>query len=252
VYASPQLRESVGNDAPFPCRTGSTKSEENTVPSSSNAIADDIGRRFLKRHQAERYRDRFKRGRKRRTHQLEISALERVLAALPPLTTIVDVGSGAGKLAPVLSRHAGHLIQVDISPQMLEVVFEDYPLPSEHGAYLQADARDIPLASGSADLVFCHRLLNHYSAEDRLKALKELARISRAYVVVSCLTPPAFLEMIRRIDRRIRGSSVPHPEPGPWQLLGEARSIGLKQVFCTTIRRFPASATFHTLTKMGG
>lgn len=222
------------------------------MPSSSNATAESIGRRFLERHQAERYRDRFKRGRKLRTHQQEIMALQRVLAALPPLTTIVDAGSGAGRLAPELSRHAAHLIQVDISPQMLEVAFADYPLPPDRGTYLQADVRSIPLESDSADLVFCHRLLNHLSSDDRLQALRELARISRAYVVVSCLTPPAPIVIVRKVYRAIRGSVVPHAELGPRQLLLDAQSVGLVQRSCTTIRRFPASATFHTLTKIGG
>ena len=220
--------------------------------SPSIAVANGIGQRFLERHQAERYRDRFKSGRKQRTHQLEIAALERVLAALPPITTIVDVGSGAGRMAPVLSAHAEHLIQVDISPQMLEVAAQDYPISPERGTYLQADVRDIPLESNSADLVFCHRLLNHLSAQDRLTAFKELARISRASVVVSCLTPPAPVDFVRRIYRRIRGSTVPHAELGPGQLLREAQSVGLEQIFRATIRRFPASATFHSFTKMRG
>jgi ubiquinone/menaquinone biosynthesis C-methylase UbiE len=219
------------------------------MASSSAAGTDGIGERFLQRHQAERYRDRFKRGRKQRTHQREIAALERVLAALPPLEVIVDVGSGAGRMAPVLSRHTRHLIQADISPQMLAVATEDYPLSPERGTYLQADVRDIPLASGSADLVFCHRLLNHLSAEDRRIAFNELARITRAYVVFSCLTPPAPVELIRRIYRRIRGSGVPHAEIGTDELLGEARSAGLEQIFRATIRRFPASGAFHVLTK---
>jgi ubiquinone/menaquinone biosynthesis C-methylase UbiE len=221
------------------------------MPSSSSAIAESIEQRFLERHQAERYRDRFKRGRKLRTHQLETMALQKVLMALPPLTTIVDAGSGAGRLAPVLSCHAQHLIQVDISSQMLKVAFEDYPLPSQRGTYLQADARNIPLESGSADLVFCHRLLNHLSNDDRLQTLRELARISRAYVVVSCLTPPALIDIVRKVYRGIRGSAVPHAELGPGQLLRDAQSIGLEQLFCTTIRRFPASATFHALRKRG-
>ena len=222
------------------------------MPSSSNAIAESIEQRFLERHQAERYRDRFKRGRKLRTHQLEAMALQRVLTALPPLSMIVDAGSGAGRLASVLSRHAEHLIQVDISSQMLEVAFENCPLPSERGTYLQADARAIPLASGSADLVFCHRLLNHLSGEDRLRILRELARISRAYVVVSCLTPPAPIYIVRKVYRAIRGSAVPHAELGPRQLLREAWSVGLGHMFHATIRCFPASATFQVLTKIGG
>lgn len=89
---------------------------------------EDIAERFAQRSQAERYRDRFKKGRHQRTHEKECIAVESLLASMGRLRVILDVGSGPGRFVPLFSRYADRVIQADYSRHMLEVSSADHPL----------------------------------------------------------------------------------------------------------------------------
>ena len=45
--------------------------------------------------------------------------------------------------------------------------------------FVQADARQLPLRSQEADLVFCSLALHHFSDEDALTVLGEMTRVAR-------------------------------------------------------------------------
>jgi len=204
----------------------------------------DIGARFLTRAQAVQYRDRFKTGRRRRTHTREERALRILLDRLRPQTVILDVGSGAGRFVPELVGYGGLLIQLDYSRPMLEVSKEDHPLVPPRGAYVQGDARSLPFATDMADLIFCHRLLNHITdAMERGQILEEMARVTRRHVVLSCLSIPTALRCLRRaysdlVGRRTVGNSE------PWDLINEAQRAGLKLDGRVRIRSIPVRAEF--------
>lgn len=216
-----------------------------------NQSKRDIGSRFSNREDAERYRDRFKSGTRKWAHRCEVRALERALAAVgDSVRTIVDVGSGTGRFAPVLRGHAKRLIQIDFSKQMLDVSREGFSLPEDSGAYIQADARRLPLADNCAELVFCHRLLNHVQdADDRRSILAELRRISRRYVVISCLTAPTWIRAVRWISTAVRRRNPVAIAVDTSTLLREAVEAGMKEMRRVPIRRVFAPCEFHILTK---
>jgi ubiquinone/menaquinone biosynthesis C-methylase UbiE len=156
----------------------------------------DILERFSTRKAAEHYRDRFKGGRHGRTHEREIRALTELLGSLPDVHSVIDVGSGPGRLAPLLAADGRVLTQVDAAWQMLAVSRADFPV--DKGGHVQGSILRIPVRDAAADLVFCHRLLNHLpDPQQRLQAVAELARIAGKYVVVSCLNAPQWLHNLR-------------------------------------------------------
>lgn len=209
---------------------------------------EDIERRFATRGQAERYRDRFRYGRRRRTHKREVLALQAFMLRLGRIKSVLDVGSGPGRFTPVFAAHAEHMIQVDYSLHMLHVSREDYPLADTRAGYAQADARKLPFADQSVDLVFCHRLLNHLPrAEDRRQVLTQFKRISRQHVVVSCLTPPRLLRLIRRLGDWIRGRASLDGHVEEEELLRECNEAGLRLASRVCIRRFPVLGEFLIL-----
>ncbi len=53
--------------------------------------------------------------------------------------------------------------------------------------YIQADALQLPLASGSADAVTCSLALHHFSDSDASRLLKEMARIARPGAGLACV-----------------------------------------------------------------
>lgn len=210
---------------------------------------ENIADRFATRSQAERYRDRFKAGRQP-THQREVNALRLLFQSLGRVRAILDVGSGPGRFVPLFAEYADRVIQTDFSPHMLSISREDHSLEAHRGGYVQADARFLPFLDASADLVFCHRLLNHIpNAAERKQILRSLAAISKHYVVVSCLTPPAVVRLIRRAVQRLRNRISIDGDVETNDLLADAVEAGLRLQARTRIRSFPVVGEFLTFVK---
>jgi ubiquinone/menaquinone biosynthesis C-methylase UbiE len=198
--------------------------------------------RFLTRQQAERYRDRF-RSRRARIDRVERVALREILAPLGRVAVALDLPSGTGRLAPVLAEVAERLILADGSPVMLELAREDFPtLPAE---ILQTDAQHIKLAEASVDLVFSHRFLGHiYNIADRTNILKELARVTRHYVVLSFYRPSLRSRWRQWLKRLLSGRANPAGPMTVPEFLAEVQAAGLVLRQTRWLRRFPSPSAF--------
>lgn len=64
---------------------------------------------------------------------------------------VVDVGCGVGRHAHAFAQRGAHVVGIDISAGLLAAARQH---PSR-AAFVQADARTIPLADGAADAVIC-------------------------------------------------------------------------------------------------
>jgi len=197
--------------------------------------------RFLSREQAERYRDRYKTGRRAKTHAREQAALRRLLKGVGPLSKVLDLPAGTGRFAALLAQHSENLILADSSPSMLDVARDD--LAALGAAYLHTAAERIELPDGAVDLVFCHRLLPHiYDAALRQRMLGEFQRVTRKYVLLS-FYPAGLRSRVRwwlhcrrgGADRRDQLSSLA-------QCVDEAAACGLRVTRSEPLRRFPAAA----------
>ena len=216
------------------------------------APKQDIRDRFGERRQAEHYRDRYVKGKRQRTHQREASALALLLQRFGLMRFILDVASGHGRFARLLSEHTGRLIQLDASRHMLDLSREDHPLPSDRSGYVQADAGRLPLADDSVELVFCHRFLNHVpDPAIRRTILRELARVSRGYVIVSCLNAHVLIRAIRRLYARVTHAPADQSIT-VGELLDSAKEAGLTLVSRTPIRRLGRTAAYLSFRKAGG
>lgn len=87
---------------------------------------------------------------------------------------ILDVGGYEGKLAWFMPQHTK------------VTVLDQKPAPDEIKTnYIQADARRLPFADGSFDLVISSDMLEHVSPEDRLSIVREMQRVSRRYIILA-------------------------------------------------------------------
>lgn len=93
---------------------------------------------------------------------------------LPKEATILDVGAGNGYFSYEWNQYAP-TTAVDYSP----VILEKNPI----GRKFVMDARSMAFPNTTFDLVFCHALLHHIDAHDRLQVVQEMARVSKRYVV---------------------------------------------------------------------
>jgi SAM-dependent methyltransferase len=99
-------------------------------------------------------------------------------AAIPAGATVLDLGCGTGRALPCLRGvvgPAGAVIGVDVTEQMIAAAIAGDR--GRHAALVLADARRLPLAGDSVDVVFAAGLVQHLP--DPGAGLAELARITR-------------------------------------------------------------------------
>lgn len=226
--------------------TGGTQNSGALMHDSMTGQVIDTGafdERFATRAQAERYRDRYKTGRRAWMDQLEHAALRELLDGVGRLSVALDLPSGVGRFSPVLAEVADHVILADSSAAMLEVAREE--VPDLNAEYLETDALGIELPDGSVDLVFSHRFLNHIqSAPARAQILSELARVARRYVILSYYAP-SFRGRWRMAIRRVLGAGEPHERPTTMREFVDAMSAAeLRLRRRKVLRRFPLAAMF--------
>lgn len=130
------------------------------------------------------------------------------LAATCPSGTVLEVGSGPGRLAVRLARSAPRLnvTGVDLSPAMVELANHraaEAGLPGERVRFEVGDVGALPYADGSFDGVVSTLSLHHWPNPAR--GLTEIHRIlkpggeARIYDLAHWLWPPANGES--RLDR---------------------------------------------------
>jgi SAM-dependent methyltransferase len=115
------------------------------------------------------------------------SALRSLMPRLSKHSVLLDVGTGLGDI-PARSvgdaRLAGvslWAIGLDASESLLRTT------RSRLASVVTADARRLPFADGTADVVTCSQLLHHFAEPDARAVIAELHRVSRGFVVIGDL-----------------------------------------------------------------
>jgi GT2 family glycosyltransferase len=131
---------------------------------------------------------------------------------------VLDVGGHSSPLKHLLPNEK--VVLVDTKPPGSLV-----PIPLRFDHYVQASGATLPFADSSFDLVTAHDTLEHIPSPDRGPFLRELARVSRAFLLVngpvySAETVRAEEILIRLQERLSLGENV---------FLNEHRRFGLPQ-----------------------
>lgn len=199
--------------------------------------------RFMDRKKAERYRDRYRSGRHARINEMERACLGKLLAELGPTEVSLDLPCGVGRLGDLMAKTAKRVILADTSPLMLEMAREE--LGDSKYTYLQTNAEKIDLPTGSVDLILCHRLLNHIPEADvRSRMVKELTRVTRRYLVMSCY-PPGVRTRIKVFFRKLLSGGRPvKTQATVSEYLELAAQNNLRLVRRDVLRRTPFTAEF--------
>lgn len=114
---------------------------------------------------------------------------------------ILDVGCGKGIFTRPFATLAPFVVGVDTSEFMLK--------SNPHSNLLCCKAEALPFQSGAFDVAFLSNLLHHVN--DPAPVVKELARVSRKYVVLiepNCLNPLMFcFSLLVKEERGVQRSS---------------------------------------------
>ena len=116
----------------------------------------------------------------RALHSADAEVETRLAAALAeaPLGTLLDIGTGTGRMAELFAPHAERIVALDKNLEMLRVARAKLQhLPAAQIELVQGDFADLPFPDASFDTVVLHQVL-HF-APDPAPALAEAARVLR-------------------------------------------------------------------------
>jgi arsenite methyltransferase len=102
-----------------------------------------------------------------------------VFGPLEPTETVVEIGSGAGFDAVLAARQVGpggHVIGVDMTPEMLEKANANAALLGLGNLeFRQGYAEELPVSDGTADVVISNGVIN--LSPDKMTVFREIARV---------------------------------------------------------------------------
>ena len=102
---------------------------------------------------------------------------------------ILDVPCGTGRLIRSLAFRVPHAIGADVSLDMIESSRLSHPVKKRLNGlleYVQCDAKYLPFGNDSFDVVVSGRFLHHLfhlDEAERVKVIREFARVSRQWVL---------------------------------------------------------------------
>lgn len=124
-------------------------------------------------------------GQNRDVSRHEREAVEKALRAVGDVRSILDVGAGNGRWSStVASKKPRLLVAFDLSRKALLSTKDAQTPASSPPVPVCGDAGALPFSPQSFDLVICLNLLPHVRRSGRLRALREMRRVSSRWVVV--------------------------------------------------------------------
>lgn len=159
--------------------------------------------------------------------------------------SLLDVPCGYGRFTALFTRLGIFATGADASGGMVRLAREEQ-VPSGRGRWLHADIFALPFADATFDCTLSIRLLHHrFSHEERLRMLRELARVSRRFVLLSFyLSTP--LHNLARHWRGTRGRLSMMTTVEFHELVQQSHLHILQQ---RALCRFCHAQTFAVLTK---
>ena len=128
---------------------------------------------------------RYETPRGRRRNRRDLAAIGRALDEAArrgaPVREALDLPCGTGRLAPLLFERSISAAGADVSLEMLRETFRKF---GEKFPIFQCSADAIPLRAASFDAVFAIRFLFHLDRPGRAAVFREMARVSRRWLIL--------------------------------------------------------------------
>lgn len=158
-----------------------------------------------RRDKAESYNTKYERQlHKRLSDWREKRLLSKLLEPTASCDLVLDVPCGAGRLSPVIARHARQLVEMDYSGEMLKLCRSN---ASGYRPWVAAaSAFQLPFADATFDLVVSIRLSHHIPQhEARQDHVREMLRVSRRWVLLTFFGEESLKNRLRNLYRKFGG-----------------------------------------------
>jgi ubiquinone/menaquinone biosynthesis C-methylase UbiE len=123
-----------------------------------------------------------------------------VAQKISPVSTLLDLACGTGRMSEFLASRGYQLTCGDIADEMIGVAKRRLAsVGFGHVNFLKLDIYQTGQAGAAFDCVTAFRLFQHLTSEQRAKALREMARVSRRFVLVNVMHTSAYYEAVRKL-----------------------------------------------------
>jgi 2-polyprenyl-3-methyl-5-hydroxy-6-metoxy-1,4-benzoquinol methylase len=181
--------------------------------------------------------------RKPRKHLAEMKLVSRAFDLIPKTHRILDIPCGGGRVTLHLSQLGYEVSAADLSESMLAIARKNL---ADHGVKCPVDRQDLERLSypdKHFDTILSFRLFHHFpTPEIRARAVTELCRAARVFVVLSYFSPWSATSLKRWVRKATGGkTSEKHATS-----LGEIQQYFQSSGF-SLVRDFAQSPLVHTL-----
>ena len=148
-------------------------------------------------------------------HRAEMRLVDRAFALVPKSHRVLDVPCGGGRLMLHLA-HRGYAVKAaDLSDSMLEIARANVARNKLNCTVEKQDIERLTFADRSFDTVLSFRLFHHFpTREIRQRAVNEVCRVARKYVVLSYFSPLSVTSARRKLRAAMGGrKSEKHTTP---------------------------------------
>ncbi len=136
--------------------------------------------------------------------QQAISELLDLASAQQQVKSVLDLPCGTGRISELLVKRGHEVTCADISNEMLDVARERLSAYSPGASdYAIMDIYNIDRPDNSFDCVTCIRLFQHLTSDERARALTELGRVSRRYVIVNVMYTSFYYGILRALRKAL-------------------------------------------------
>lgn len=183
-------------------------------------------------------------------HWKEMTALGRVLDAIPDVQTALDVPCGTGRITRTLLERGLDVTGADISPQMMAEAKKKCLDFGSRVRFIEANLRNLSLDRDSFDVVTCVRFFGHVDSDARVEILRQMHRVTRRWVVVNYYYLTALILAKRWIKRNVLHTyeGVIHPCTKE-TMMREIAAAGLKVHRLSFAQRYYSEEVFALLSK---
>lgn len=168
-------------------------------------------------------------GKNREISRHERRAVEKALRAVGDVRSLLDIGVGNGRWSSTLATARPRLfVGVDFSRAELLSARSSAPAEGPAPTLVCADAGALPFAPQSFDVVCCLGLMPYVRRSGRLRALREMRRVSGRWVIVQYAHREGLGLLWQRLRRRIGlPAQFPRNHLSYEEVQGELRRVGL-------------------------
>jgi len=166
----------------------------------------------LRRNEPDEYKTRIKSDmksaesythRKQSKHDAEMQLIRRALAHVSDVDTFLDIPCGAGRASILLAREGFDTTGADLGEAVSSVAAAKVAESGVPAVIEQADLENMTYDDSSFDAILCFRLYHHFPDDEvRERAISELCRVAKKYVLISYLSPNSFTSIKRMVRER--------------------------------------------------